>query len=75
MSQQDLLPGCNGGSRPVLTRKADSDKDLTDQTRVYDHDGYRLRADTICFKDTKKQEVRAIGCLSFLLHSSLHMYT
>ena len=27
------------------------------QQRVYDSNGYRIRADCVCFKDTSKQEV------------------
>ena len=41
---------------PVVTKKK-SNKDYSCITRVYDTDGYRLRADAVCFRDEGKQEV------------------
>ena len=38
-------------------KKKKSNKDYSTTTRVYDSDGYRLRADALIFKDEHKQEV------------------
>ena len=40
-----------------LPKKKKSNKDYSNTTRVYDSDGYRLRADALIFKDERKQEV------------------
>lgn len=43
-----------------LPEKKKSNKDYSNVTRVYDSDGYRLRADALCFKDESKVEVRQL---------------
>ena len=39
------------------TPKKKKNKDYSNTIRVFDKDGYRLRADSVCFKDDSKQEV------------------
>ena len=43
----------------VLPKKKKNNKDYSNTTRVYDPDGYRLRADALIFKDELKQEVQS----------------
>ena len=40
-----------------LPKKKKNNKDYSNTTRVYDSDGYRLRADALIFKDEDKKEV------------------
>ena len=47
-------------SAKLPSPKKKSTKDYSRVTRVYDTDGYRLRADALCFKDEQKQEVCVI---------------
>ena len=37
------------------------------QTRVYDSDGYRLRAEVICFRDASRKEV----CITYVTVCSI----
>ena len=46
-----------------LPKKKKNNKDYSNTTRVYDSDGYRLRADALIFKDEDKQEVCGYTCL------------
>ena len=48
-----------------LPKKKKNNKDYSSTTRVYDPDGYRLRADALIFKDECKQEV----CYTIILYN------
>lgn len=49
-----------------LPKKKKKNKDYSNTIRVYDLDGYRLRADALIFKDEHKQEVPAfVVAMSF----------
>ncbi len=52
---QSTVVGCNGDTHILKP-------DRHGKMRMYDAvDGYRLRADVVCFRDTRKEEVRHLG--------------
>ncbi|XP_064382287.1 diphosphoinositol polyphosphate phosphohydrolase 1-like isoform X2 [Halichondria panicea] len=55
---QSTVAGCNGDTHILKS-------DRHGQMRVYDAvDGYRLRADVVCFRDTRKEEMLLVTAKS-----------
>ena len=44
----------------MTSAKKAGNKDYSQTVRLFDKDGYRKRADCICFRDSSRKEVRLI---------------